>query len=180
MSKHLAPKGASPFSAILGRNLPGFHPTSIRSSWAATYFELRQAGFETRLDSKFRVLSNAPLLSRRPEALSSNRPRKILRMAVLAIAMAIASLVSWNLVSLAPSLGSSRAPAPSPIVQESSRACALNASSVLRFVTSDTVWLKLGGVRFSTVRVSCAKGRPRVRVIERVSDSSVQSFRVVK
>ena len=180
MSKHLAPKVASRSARFFGRSMPGFHPTPFRSSWAATFFELRQAGFETRLDSKLRVLSNAPLNSLASQKLIRKPSQRLLKLAVLAVAMVSVATMSWNLVSVPSQPITVRAPALQSPVAKSGRECKLNTASVLRSLAVDTVWTKLGGVRFSTVRVTCARGQPRVRVIQRVSDSSVQSFRVLK
>jgi len=180
MSKHLAPKVASRSARLFGRSMPGFHPTPFRSSWAATFFELREAGFETRIDSKLRVLSNAPLKSPASQKLIGKPSQRFLKWVTLAFASVCAATLGWSLVSVPSQPITVRTPATQSPEAKSGKVCRLTSASVLTSLAVDTVWTKLGGVRFSTVRVTCAKGQPRVRVIQRLSDSSVQSYRVLK
>ena len=181
MAKHVDTMTRSSVQRFTSRSLPGQQPTPLRSSWAATYFELREAGYETRIDAKRRVLSAGAMANSQKDSLSRQGQRRF-RVPLVALAALLAGLISWNSVPHQPEtpVHSIAIAGENRSVKRKTIFCSLDAASALNSVNSKTVWGNLGGVRFATVQVRCAKGSPMVRILQRTSDGSVESFRRVE
>jgi len=177
MAKHLDTMTRSSFQRFTSRSLPGQQPTPLGSSWAATFFELREAGYETRIDAKRRVLSAGAMANSQKNTPSWQWQRRF-RVPLFAVAALLAGLIGWNVVPLQPKtpVHDIAIASHNPSAKKTSY-CSLDSASVLNSVNAKTVWDNLGGVRFATVRVRCAKGSPMVRILQRTSDGSLESFR---
>jgi hypothetical protein len=101
-----------------------------------------------------------------------------LRVPLFAAAALLAGLIGWDAVpqQTKTPLHHIANASQNPSAKKTSH-CSLDSVSALNSVNSKTVWGNLGGVRFATVRVRCAKGSPMVRILQRTSDGSLESFR---